>query len=170
MPPSGPFRCLPQCMFDKVLCWSWPPVPLSIMFYKRECAVENRTNRRYRLNAMVNFVWKAANGGGGQAQGTTRDIGASSAYIVTANQLPSGTSVQMIVTLPALDGTTHGPQLSIEARVVRSDRFGFAVTGNMGFQLESQDSQQRDCHTPAGEDKGKEERLLLFPGLRTSVS
>ncbi|HEU5336802.1 MAG TPA: PilZ domain-containing protein [Terriglobales bacterium] len=128
--------------------------------------MESRKHRRYRLSAPVKLSWKASNGDGGQGEGMTRDISVSSAYIATASQLPSGTIVQMTATLPALDGSARGPQLSIEARVVRSERFGFAVTGDMGFHLESQDAKQGDTRTFPGEDKS----LLMIPRLRTSTS
>lgn len=126
--------------------------------------MESRKHRRYRLSAPVKLSWKATNGEGGQGEGMTRDISVSSAYIASASQLPSGTIVQMIATLPALDGSARGPQLSIEARVVRSDRFGFAVTGDMGFHLESQEPQP-------GESATRENKsLLAIRRVRTLTS
>lgn len=132
--------------------------------------MESRKHRRYRLSAPVKLSWKATNGEGGQGEGMTRDISVSSAYIATASQLPCGTIVQMIATLPALEGSARGSQLSIEARIVRTDRFGFAVTGDMGFHLESQDPQLSDSRSITGEDKSPNETFIVLPRLRTSAS
>ncbi len=132
--------------------------------------MENRKHRRFRLQAFVSFSWEPVNGGGGHGEGYTRDISLSSAYIVTSSRLPLGTVLRMIVTLPALQGAGRGAQLSIEARTVRMDANGIAVTGDMGFHLEFQDSQQKAAAAQKNETKTKEDALRFFPGLQTLSS
>lgn len=72
--------------------------------------------------------------------GYTRDISPSGVFVLTNDQLPSGTAVTLEVTLPSLRGQTPGAFLRTVGHVVRRERTGFAAVANMGFRMQVTDS------------------------------
>ena len=94
--------------------------------------VEKRQNKRYRLEAVVAFSWESSDQVSHQGSGLTRDFSISGAFIVTQNQLPVGSSLQMDISLPPLHAAGRGSRLRTLGRVVRSGSDGFAVVADMG--------------------------------------
>jgi len=97
--------------------------------------VDLRQNKRYRLKAVVTFSWLQADGGAMRGEGYTRDISPSGVFVVTGDQLPSGTAVKLEVALPSLQGKSSGASLRTQGHVVRSEETGFAAAADMGFRM-----------------------------------
>ncbi|MGC1451242.1 MAG: PilZ domain-containing protein [Candidatus Sulfotelmatobacter sp.] len=94
--------------------------------------VDQRQHKRYQLVAPVSFSWETAERGVHQGHGFTRDFSISGAFVVTSNQLPIGSVLQMNFALPPLQAAGRGSRLKTSGRVVRSESDGFAVIADIG--------------------------------------
>lgn len=103
--------------------------------------VEKRQHKRYQLSAIVNFKWETPDGVTHTSAGQTRDITASAVFILTPQLLPVGGSICLKVSLPSLQDDGSGAELRTHGHVVRSDRGGFAVIGETGFQMKFSETQ-----------------------------
>jgi hypothetical protein len=81
--------------------------------------------------------------------GYTRDISPSGVFVLTNDQVPSGTAVTLEVALPSLRGHTPGAFLRTVGHVVRRERTGFAAVADMGFRMQVTDS-MRNAFSKAG--------------------
>ena len=81
--------------------------------------METRRELRYRLEVPALFTWQSANHKCFQGEGSTRDISALGAFIVTSTCPPPETPVQVEVVLPSLTGRKSGIRIRGEARVIR---------------------------------------------------
>jgi len=104
--------------------------------------MELRKARRYQLSASVFFWWENSNGVLQEGRGTTRDISATSAFVVTHTLPPTGVQLQVDVHLSSVEAGSKGAQLHGEGKVIRVERRnihneGFAA--EVVFQAESSD-------------------------------
>jgi PilZ domain-containing protein len=97
--------------------------------------MEMRQNKRYPLRASVRFAWEQKVGSTRHGEGYTRDISAAGVFVLTTNRLPPGTPVKMEVILPPVSEKRVGASLRTHARVVRSEKTGFAAAADMGFRM-----------------------------------
>src|ERR1035441_1623033 len=61
--------------------------------------IELRKGNRYRLNALVQFLWASQHGTTYSGKGVTRDINASGVYVLAKVFPPVGSRVQMEISL-----------------------------------------------------------------------
>lgn len=94
--------------------------------------MEQRQHNRYRLVASVSFSWETADHRVHQGHGFTRDFSIAGAFIVTSNELPIGSVLQMNFSLPPLHAAGRGARLKTSGRVVRSESEGFVVLADIG--------------------------------------
>ena len=71
-----------------------------------------------------------------RGEGYTRDISSGGIFVVTRDRLPSGTAVEMEVTLPSLTENRSGVFLRTLGRVVRLDETGFAAAADIEFRVQ----------------------------------
>lgn len=116
--------------------------------------MELRKTKRYRLRASASFSWKGPSGDTIRGLGYTRDISPSGVFVLTNDQLPSGTAVTLEVNLPSLRGQTPGAFLRTVGHVVRRERTGFAAVADMGFRMQVTDS-MRNAFSKAGFDSSE---------------
>jgi len=81
--------------------------------------MEMRRELRYRLDVPALFSWQSARHKHLHGEGTTRDLSALGAFIVTSTCPPPETPVQVEVVLPSLTGRNSGIRIKGEARVIR---------------------------------------------------
>lgn len=96
--------------------------------------MELRKGIRYRLTAAAVFAWE-----GPQrlllAEGVTRDISLTGAFILTLNSPPVGTAIHLDVILFPLQGARN-VRMKTEATVIRVEH----ATGGEGFAVAIQDA------------------------------
>jgi hypothetical protein len=95
-----------------------------------------RKNVRYQLQALTVFRWTdRTEGGVYRAEGRTRDISTSGAFILAPACPPVGVPVKLHMVLATIPNSSHSLRLSAQGRVVRSEQpttessiGGFAVS------------------------------------------
>lgn len=96
--------------------------------------MELRKGIRYRLTAAAVFAWE-----GPQrlllAEGVTRDISLTGAFILTLNSPPVGTAIHLDVMLLPLQGGARSVSMKTEATVIRVEH----ANGGEGFAVAIQD-------------------------------
>jgi len=134
--------------------------------------VDSRHMRRYRLRTPVNFSWRRSDGDELHGEGFTRDISPCGVYVVCAEVVPSGTSIDVEVRLPSLRAGRHaGACLRTQGHVVRSESLGFAVCADLGFRMQFSDTDSRQGSLRNVDENGgmNETKQLLAPVSRFSM-
>jgi PilZ domain len=134
--------------------------------------VDLRQTKRYRLRAPVVFSWEFPGGATLQAEGYTRDISPSGVFVLTSNQLPVGSIVNLEISLPSLRGQSSGAFLRTVGHVVRAEVAGFAVAADIGFRMQFPDSGSQRSFGRTGENGGnkQESREVEFGGRRHDLA
>ena len=114
-----------------------------------------RQNKRYRLKASVMFCWEKSDGSSIRCEGYSRDISAGGVFVLTADRLPSGTAVQLEITLPSLREKQPGAFLRSRGHVVRSEETGFAAAAEIGFRMRVPEALSDDRSLSSGRGNGK---------------
>jgi hypothetical protein len=86
--------------------------------------IELRKASRYRLNALICFLWAPPNGPVQSGQGVTRDINTCGVYVLANSSPPVGALVQVDILLPKLANDGLGMHLMGEGIVVRIEHYG----------------------------------------------
>jgi hypothetical protein len=96
-------------------------------------SVERRTAIRYRLSVPVVFSWEGMRGDRFQGEGSTRDISAVGAYILTPTSPPVDATLQVEIMLSAV----FGPRKARIRGRMRVQRVKHEVTkyGQSGFSV-----------------------------------
>lgn len=135
------------------------------------CSGDLRQSKRYPLKASVKFSWKRADGDTIRGEGFTRDIGPFGVFVLTVNHVPSGTVLQLEVSLPSLRAQLRsGACLRTLGHVVRSEEQGFAVAADLGFRMQfPKDETVESSFKHAGDNGGTPEAHELDPVSRFSM-
>jgi len=119
--------------------------------------VNRRNDPRFPLCVPANFFWKDKLGEEHRAEGTTRDVSSSGAFIFTRLCPPPGAAVTVSISLPKISKNAHGMRIQALGNVMRVEasergqsRRGFAFQSRQMFLGERR------------ENLGK--RILGFPG------
>jgi len=119
--------------------------------------VNRRNDPRFPLCVPANFFWKDKLGEEHRAEGTTRDVSASGAFIITRLCPPPGAPVTVSISLPKISANAHAMRIRALGNVTRVEasergqsRRGFAFRSRRMFLGERR------------ENLGK--RILGFPG------
>jgi hypothetical protein len=109
--------------------------------------MELRRELRYRLEVPALFTWQSAHHKHLRGEGTTRDISALGAFIVTSTCPPPETQVQVEVGLPSLTVRKSGIRIKGEARVIRVEHPA-GSDGENGFAVVREDMDQWSLAMP----------------------
>jgi len=104
--------------------------------------VDQRNNKRYRLDAAVSFSWHA-DATDLFGEGNTRDISLHGVFVVTDREVPLGTAVQLKVSLPSLRVARSGIFLRGKGKIIRVEEKGFAAVADMSFRIQFPDGATR---------------------------
>ena len=103
--------------------------------------MEMRRELRYHLDVPALFSWQSESHKHFQGEGTTRDLSALGAFIMTSTCPPPRTQVQVEVVLPSLTGRKSGVRIRGEARVIRVEHPA-GGHGESGFAVAREDMDQ----------------------------
>src|SRR5450631_3246308 len=112
------------------------------------CSRDRRRAARYPVAGAVSFQWMAANGKWQAANGVTRDIGKSGAFIVCRLLPPVAAPLQLTVTLPTRSHT-YGPVClrgtgdvtHIQSGTFQADGYGAHVEFQLDLSMPFEQSQ-----------------------------
>ena len=124
---------------------------------RQPVSLELRNRVRYRLSADAVFAWEGAQRGRMVAEGVTRDISLSGAFVFTRTCPPVGATLELDIHLSSAPGSGgRTVRIKTEATVIRVEHSAAAE----GFAAVSQDftllfdSNTRNAFSVSSADKG----------------
>lgn len=99
--------------------------------------MELRSAIRYRITASAVFSWPGPGDHRVKAEGVTRDVSKSGAFVLTPSCPPAGAVVRMEILLATFRTAGRSLKLVAEARVVRVEHPALDELGG-GFAVESE--------------------------------